>query len=117
VFSMARSVPFSQSVAWKNENGNYSKTTSFMADILISELRSSIGYYRMQSEDSVDGIYLIGLPDIRTITEKFREAGYEVKIAQPYQDIPVRNKSNGLSNFSTNDYSAAISLAIRGLGV
>ena len=71
----------------------------------------------MQSEDSVDGIYLIGLPDKRSITEKFREAGYEVKIAQPYQDIPVRNKSNGLSNFSTNDYSAAISLAIRGLGV
>ena len=117
VFSMARSVPFSQSVAWKNENGNYSKTTSVMADTLISELRSSIGYYRMQSEDSVEGIYLIGLPDIRTIAEKFREAGYEVRIAQAYLDIPVRNKSSGLGNFSTNDYSAAISLAIRGLGV
>ena len=118
ILAMARSVPFSQSAAWKNgPEGDY-KTSSDMADILINELRSSIGYYRMQNNDSVEGIYLTGFSDIRKIAERFRDAGYEeVEIMQPYTDIPIKNKNNVTVNFSTNVYSAAISLAIRGLGV
>lgn len=113
--AMARSVPFSQSIPWKDENTYEPENASAMADILISELRSSIGYYRMQSEDAVEGIYLMGLPNLRVIAEKFREAGYETKIALPYTDVPVIRKTQGLGSFSVNDFSTAISLAIRGL--
>lgn len=113
VLSMARSVPFSQTIAWKNGYEDQSDNVGDMADILIGELRSSIGYYRMQSDDAIEDVYLIGLPNIKNIAEKFREAGYDAKIAQPYQNIPVKN--NGLGYFSTIDFSAAISLAVRGL--
>jgi len=114
VLSLARSVPFSQTLAWKNGD-EQPDNSGDMADILISELRSCIGYYRMQSEDAIEGVYLIGLPNINTIAGKFRDAGYEAKIAQPYQDITYKN--SGIGQFNTNDYSVAISLAIRGLEV
>lgn len=117
VISMARSIPFSQSVSWQNGGGGF-VSASAIADILINELRSSLSYYRMQSDAEIEGIYLIGIPDIRTVTESFKGAGYnEVKILQPYSDIPVKNRNNVPVNFSYNDYSTAISLAIRGLGV
>ncbi|HOK42327.1 MAG TPA: pilus assembly protein PilM [Thermoclostridium caenicola] len=112
LLAMARSVPFSQTSAWKN-GSEEPESSGDMADILISELRSCMSYYRMQSEDAIEGIYLIGLPNINNIAGKFKDAGYEAKIAQPYKDIPWKN--SGLANFNTNDYSAAISLAIRGL--
>lgn len=115
VLSMARSVPFSQSVIWKTGGVQDQNVASIMADILISELRSSIGYYRMQSEDAIEGTYLMGLPGLKNIADRFREAGYEVNIAQPYPEIPYKEQPGGLGHFSTNDFAAAISLAIRGL--
>ena len=120
IMSMARSVSFSQSSIWANKRGNDvnnepARGSIQIADILIGELRSSIGYYRMQSEDAIDGIYLIGKSGLREIAEKFREAEYEVNILQPYIDIAFKDSSNGLNTFKTNDYTVAVSLALRGL--
>ena len=120
IMSMARSVSFSQSSIWANKRGNdvnieVSRGSTQIADILIGELRSSIGYYRMQSEDPIDGIYLIGKSGTREIVERFKEAEYDINILQPYSDISVKNSSNGLHTFKASDYTVAVSLALRGL--
>ena len=119
IMSMARSVSFSQSSIWANKRindvNNETPRATQIADILIGELRSSIGYYRMQNEDAIDDIYLIGKSGMREITEKFREAEYEVNILQPYLNLNVKSSSNGLHTFKANDYTVAISLGLRGL--
>lgn len=119
IMCMARSVSFTQSSTWAGKRGSDAnsegKAINAIADLLIGELRSSIGYYRMQSEDAIDDIYLLGKSGVREISERFAEADYEVKILQPFADIPVRNSNNGLNTYKASDYSVAISLAIRGL--
>jgi type IV pilus assembly protein PilM len=119
IMSMARSVSFSQSSVWTNKRGNGingdSRTSTTIADILIGELRSSIGYYRMQSENAIEDIYLIGKSGMREISEKFREAEYAVTVLQPYAGISAKNSSDPLHQFKASDYTVAISLGLRGL--
>lgn len=118
IMAMARSVPFSQSSIWSNKKSNDNseiKGIAQIADTLVGELRSSVGYYRMQSEDAIDGIFLIGKTELDEITEKFKEADYNVGILQPYTGIKVRNSSNNLHTFRAGDFTVAISLALRGL--
>ena len=115
--AMARSIPFSQSSLWngRRSDPDNMQNGAVIAEILIGELRSSIGYYRMQGQDDIEGIYLIGIPHIKDIIDRFREAGYEVSILQPYSDIPVKGKESTPLSFKAADYAAAISLGLRGL--
>lgn len=117
ILSMARSIPFSQSSLWngRKSEADPKQNGAVIAEILIGELRSSIGYYRMQNQDNIEGIYLIGIPQIKDMIDRFREAGYEASIVQPYSDIPIKNQANTLLSFKAADYAAAVSLGLRGL--
>jgi len=112
--AMARSVSLALSMSGKKAKAGMD-SGAVLADILAGELRSSVGYYRMQHEDDIEGVYLLGKPNLKEIADMFREAEYEASIVQPYAEIPVKGQASSLISFKTTEYATAISLGIRGL--
>jgi len=122
ILTVARSISYSQSSLWTNrqvneDSVNHDAEESIIADILISELKSSVGYYKMQSTETVEGIYMVNQLKSKSIPEKINEAaGYEVKTPDPYKSMEEHARSKHLQTFSTKDYIVPISLGLRGLG-
>lgn len=121
VLVVARSISFSQHPSWteykENKTHVSEQENSIVADILFSEIKSSVGYYKMQSGETIDKLYLLGCSTARQdqVAARLREmTGLAVSIPAPYTYLEnnTRNKS---SVFKSSDYTACISLALRGL--
>lgn len=121
VLAMARSVNFSQSPSWienkENEAPALEQENNVIADILFNEIKSSFSYYKMQSGDTIDNLYLLGLgAQQEQVAARLRETtGLAVSIPAPYTYMENNITKDRFSSFKSSDYIACISLALRGL--
>lgn len=121
LLSVARSVSYSQFSSWSNrktseDNINNETEAAIIADILINELKSSIGYYKMQSSESIEGLYLVNQLNAKSIASRISEAAdYEVMNLQPYAEMESHVTSRNLQTFKADNYILPVSLGLRGL--
>lgn len=121
VLGMARTVNIVQSPAWIAyiEEGTKSaeKETSIISDILLTEVRSSVNYFRMQNGEVINKLYVLGCNSKQNfVSLKLGEAtGLSVTIPNPYTDLEKHIFSKNPHSFKASDYTACVSLAIRGL--
>lgn len=115
ILGMARSFSFPQSSNECSDDGE--PDHNMIADILFGEIRSSLGYYRMQNNENINKIYLIGIgSNSRDAADKLSQStGLSVVLAQPYKALETGMVKNN-STFKANDYIVSVSLAMRGLG-
>lgn len=121
ILVMARSVNFSQSPAWvaykENESQALEQENNVIANVLFNEIKSSVSYYKMQSGETIDNLYLLGCGSQQDqVAARLRETtGLEVTIPSPYTDLENHIAKNKYNSFKSTDYLACISLALRGL--
>ena len=122
ILGMARSVIINQSPAWI-ESGDEAiqsveKENNTCADILFGEIKSSVSYYKMQSGEVIDKLFILGSVSKQDeVASRLKETtGLSVSIPTPYTFLEnriIKGKGNG---FKSSEYVACISLAMRGLG-
>ncbi len=121
VLGMARTVNIVQSASWTSysEEGVKSaeKETAIISDVLHNEVRSSVNYFRMQNGEVINKLYVLGCNSKQNfVSLKLGEAtGLSVTIPNPYTDLEKYMFSKNPHSFKASDYTACISLAIRGL--
>lgn len=85
-----------------------------ISNILLNEIRSSVGYYLSQNAVEIKKLFLCGTNDsqeavasqIRNVTD------IQVEIPDPYNSVKITG-SQSASGFKTQNYNACISLALR----
>lgn len=120
LLGMARSVSITQSPAWiasRETNDNKAMDTQIIADILFGEIRSSLSYYKMQNNDNIDKMFVIGCSTKQEqVAARLREAsGLDVLVPHAYSSLETQG-TKGFEAFKASDYVSSISLAVRGLG-
>lgn len=121
MLGVARSVSISQAPSWLayKEEGVESteREMEIISEVLLSEVRSSVNYFRMQSGETINKLYILGTSSKQEIvSERLAQAtGLTVDIPSPYTELEnyvVRKKGK---SFNSSEYAASISLAVRGL--
>lgn len=121
LLGMARSVSITQSPAWiaykGTTGGSKEQEANVVADILFGEIKSSVGYYKMQNNENIEKIHVIGCSaQQEQVAARLAETtGLSVTVPNVYLSLDQAGK--GLGDFKASDYVASLSLAIRGLGV
>lgn len=122
ILAMARSVIINQSPDWIESDDqaiqSKEKEIKTCADILFGEIKSSLGYYKMQSGEVIDKLFVFGSVSKQdAVASQLRETtGLSVTVPNPYTFLEsriIKDKGNG---FKSSEYVACISLAMRGLG-
>lgn len=122
ILAMARSVIINQAPAWINAGKDKLKSSeeegNVYADILFNEIKSSVGYYKMQTGEVIDKLYVLGCVTKQDqVASRLRETtGLSVSVPAPYTFLENRVIKGKHISFKASDYVACISLAIRGLG-
>lgn len=122
ILAMARSVIINQAPAWINAGEDKLKSSeeegNVYADILFNEIKSSVGYYKMQTGEVIDKLYVLGCVTKQDqVASRLRETtGLSVSVPAPYTFLENRVIKGKHISFKASDYVACISLAIRGLG-
>lgn len=122
ILAMARSVIINQAPAWINAGEDKLKSSeeegNVYADILFNEIKSSVGYYKMQTGEVIDKLYVLGCVTKQDqVASRLRETtGLSVSVPTPYTFLENRVIKGKHISFKASDYVACISLAIRGLG-
>lgn len=122
ILAMARSVIINQAPAWINAGEDKLKSSeeegNVYADILFNEIKSSVGYYKMQTGEVIDTLYVLGCVTKQDqVASRLRETtGLSVSVPTPYTFLENRVIKGKHISFKASDYVACISLAIRGLG-
>lgn len=122
ILAMARSVIINQAPAWINAGEDKLKSSeeegNVYADILFNEIKSSVGYYKMQTGEVIDTLYVLGCVTKQDqVASRLRETtGLSVSVPTPYTFLENRIIKGKHISFKASDYVACISLAIRGLG-
>lgn len=122
ILAMARSVIINQAPVWINAGEDKLKSSeeegNVYADILFNEIKSSVGYYKMQTGEVIDKLYVLGCVTKQDqVTSRLRETtGLSVSVPTPYTFLENRVIKGKHISFKASDYVACISLAIRGLG-
>lgn len=122
ILAMARSVIINQAPAWINAGEDKLKSSeeegNVYADILFNEIKSSVGYYKMQTGEVIDKLYVLGCVTKQDqVASRLRETtGLSVSVPTPYTFLENRIIKGKHISFKASDYVACISLAIRGLG-
>lgn len=88
-----------------------------ISDVLLNEIKASVSYYMMQSKQAIDKILVLGVNSSqKKIADKLREkTELNIIMPDPYHHLEKKSKDRSI-NINTSDYTAAISLAIKGLG-
>jgi len=112
VLSVARSVTIPQSnelTRQKIEN---------IAEILLTEIKTSVGYHKMQKNEDIDKIFVMGnCEEQKIVADNLKETtGLTVITPDPYISLNYKAHKGDFKTFHAPDYLASISLAIRGLG-
>ena len=112
VLSVARSVTIPQSnelTRQKMEN---------IAEILLTEIKTSVGYHKMQKNEDIDKIFVMGnCEEQKIVADNLKETtGLTVITPDPYISLNYKAHKGDFKTFHAPDYLASISLAIRGLG-
>ncbi len=119
---MARSLSIKQAPAWVSSEDSLHESldhgSTVIADILYNEIKSSVSYYKMQSGESIEDIYVIGCSDKQEkVAKRLSETiGSNIVVMKPYSSINAKGGKNPLDSFKTSEFVASISLALRGLG-
>ena len=122
ILAMARSVIINQAPVWINAGEDKLKSSeeegNVYADILFNEIKSSVGYYKMQTGEVIDKLYVLGCVTKQDqVASRLRETtGLSVSVPAPYTFLENRVIKGKHISFKASDYVACISLAIRGLG-
>lgn len=122
ILAMARSVIINQAPVWINAGEDKLKSSeeegNVYADILFNEIKSSVGYYKMQTGEVIDKLYVLGCVTKQDqVASRLRETtGLSVSVPTPYTFLENRVIKGKHISFKASDYVACISLAIRGLG-
>ncbi|MCX7773784.1 MAG: pilus assembly protein PilM [Clostridia bacterium] len=122
ILGMARSVSITQSPAWiaSREAGMRSQDQdmTILADILFGEIKSSVGYFKMQSNTTIDKLLILGCgaTQERVAARLTETTGLSVTIPKVYTTLGSQSVKGNTSSFKAADYVASISLAMRGLG-
>lgn len=122
ILAMARSVIITQAPAWINAGEDKIKSIEeesiIFADILFNEFKSSVGYYKMQTGEVIDKMYVLGcITKQDSIASRLKETtGFSVSIPAPYTFLENSIIKGRHTSFKASDYVACISLAMRGLG-
>ena len=116
---IARSVNFSQWPSWSEYKTGEAQdhVNNVIADILFSEIKSSVSYYMMQSGEAIETLYLLGCgAQQNQVAARLRElTGLAVSIPAPYTNLENHTGKSKSGSFRSSDYTACISLALRGL--
>ncbi len=121
ILAMARTVVINQSPAWlayqEESNKSAERESNVFAEILFGEIKSSVSYYKMQSGDVIDKLYIMGCNSKQDlICSRLAElTGLSVIVPSPYTFLEKNLPKNKTGSFNTSDYMASISLALRGL--
>lgn len=122
ILAMARSVIINQTPALINSGDDKHKTIeeegNIYADILFNEIKSSVSYYKMQTGEIIDKMYVFGsVTKQEQVASRLKETtGLNISIPTPYSYLENRIIKGKHTSFKASDYVACISLAIRGLG-
>ncbi|MGI6084347.1 MAG: type IV pilus biogenesis protein PilM [Acetivibrionales bacterium] len=122
ILAMARSVNINQSPDWIESDDAKAqpieKDSNIYADILFGEIKSSLAYYKMQSGDVIEKMYVLGCVSKQDqVALRLKETtGLSVSVPAPYTFLENRVIKGKMNNFKASDYVACISLAMRGLG-
>lgn len=120
LLGMARTVSIVQSPVWissrKAEKQSNEQDMRAIADILFSEIRLSVNYYKMQSNENISNLFVLGHNSSQSqVAERLKETtGLSVQVPAPYKNMTCSRRGIG-QRFDTLDYCAGISLALRGL--
>ena len=121
VLAMARSVTIAQSPTLINPDdekiNSKEDDSNIYADILFSEIKSSVSYYKMQTGEVIEKIYVLGSVTKQDfVASKLKETtGLSVSIPTPYTFLENHIIKGKQISFKASDYVACISLAMRGL--
>ena len=122
ILVMARSVILTQISAGADsadiKNKSPEEEDDVFAEILFNEIKSSVGYYKMQTGEVIEKLYVLGCVTKQDyVALKLRETtGMSVSIPTPYTFLENRISKGRHISFKASDYVACISLAIKGLG-
>lgn len=121
VLAMARSVTITQSTTLINSEDEKPKSaedeSNRYAEILFNEIKSSVGYYKMQTGEVIEKLYILGsVTKQDQVASRLKETtGLSVSIPTPYTFLENRIIKGKQISFKASDYVACISLALRGL--
>lgn len=115
VLEMARSVSISQTQ--QTSELNFEEKIGIVADILFSEIKTSVNYYMMQHKQNIGKIIILGIDSNQEkIANRLKQmTELNVKVSDPYSYLKNTVKSQS-GNLNSSEFAAAISLAIKGLG-
>lgn len=121
VLAMARSVTITQSQTLINPDdekiNSKEDDSNIYADILFSEIKSSVSYYKMQTGEVIEKLYVLGAVTKQDhVASRLKETtGLSVSIPTPYTFLENHIIKGKQISFKASDYVACISLAMRGL--
>lgn len=121
VLAMARSVTITQTPTLINPDDEKPKSaedeSNIFADILFNEIKSSVSYYKMQTGEVIEKLYILGsVTKQDQVAYRLKETtGLSVSIPTPYTFLENRIIKGKQISFKASDYIACISLAMRGL--
>jgi len=112
ILSVARSVtlpPSNESIRQRMEK---------VAEILLTEIKTSVSYHKMQTNEDIDKILVMGnCEEQEIVADVLREiTGLTVITPNPFISINYKEHKGDLKKLHVPDYLASISLAIRGMG-
>lgn len=117
---MARSIAIKQAPTWMSAEDSLreGRESTVIADILYNEIKSSVAYYKMQTGENIEDMYVLGCSEKQEkVAQRLSDTiGSKVVVIKPYASISIKSGKNSLDTFKASEFAASISLAIRGLG-
>jgi len=112
ILSVARSV----TIPYSNESTK--QKMEKVAEVLIAEIKSSVGYHKMQKNENIDKVFVMGnCEEQEIVADIIKETtGFTVMTPTPYISLNYKAHKGESETLHVPDYYASISLAIRGLG-
>jgi len=115
ILSVTRSVSIANSF---EPNITHGQRMERIADILLTEIKTSIGYHKIQNNENIEKIIVMGNREEQEIIAGILQdtTGLSVKTLKTNLSLNYKRHKGDLRTIQTPDYLASISLAFRGLG-
>lgn len=115
--AIARTVSFSHTQLKKPDFEDADNTLDVISGILLGEVRTSVNYFRSQTNQDVERFCILGTSTYQnTVAAKLSEAtGLSFEVLEPYKKLEESISKGKGKAFNLFGYVATISLALRGL--